>query len=198
MNAKGNKELSDFYFDKAVSSLMAVSDVTFDPMLTIQVANVLSAQQKYNEGMDLLLTLERKFERRADALLKLELYENLGHFAVFLKQYEKHLEYRVQAVEWAKLQNHDQRIAVAIYNEARAYQMLKQFEQSLKVFDKALVLAKQAKHNYLVSMTYYRKLTILSDLNRNDEAKKYLNLIDESVLFSETKKDVIDMKKAQK
>jgi len=197
LNYKGNKEQANFYFDKAVKSLMAVSDVTYDPMLTIQVANALSAQKKYVEGMELLHKLELKYEQRNDATLKLELYENLGHLSSFLKQYEQHLEYRIKAVEWAKLQNNGQKTAVSIYNKARAFQMLEHYDKSLDAFDSALEYAQLANHQYLISMTYYRKVTILNMLNRQTESKRYLNLIDEDVLFGDIREDVLKMKKAQ-
>jgi tetratricopeptide (TPR) repeat protein len=175
---EGREALGNEYLNKAVDTLISVNKVAPDPMLIVQIANALNDLKNYQQGYDMLIALEKKFVRRDNIKLKLELYENLGHFSYRLGKLNEHILFRVKANCWAKLHGNDQRIAITVYNLARAYQMTKEYSDALDYFVQAEYYANKSKNYFTLSMTMYRRAEIELDRGNYKKAMKYFHLID--------------------
>jgi len=175
---EGREALGNEYLNKAVNTLMSVSKVVPDPLLIVQIANALNDLKKYQQGYDMLIALEEKFIKRDNIKLKLELYENLGHFAYRLDKLNEHIIFRIKANGWAKLHGNDQRIAITVYNLARAYQMTKEYPYSLDYFIQAEYYAKKSENYFTLSMIMYRRSEIELDRGNYKKAMEYFQLID--------------------
>jgi len=179
---EGNHALVEQYLNKAINILSSVNDVTVDPMIIVQIANALNYLNKNQQGYDMLVTLEKKYFKRNNVMFKLELYENLGHFSYRLGKLEEHILLREKAMHWAKQHGNTQRIATAIYNLARAYQMTKEYTQALDYFDQAERYAQRSANYFTLSMSKFRRSEIEHNRGNNRKAREYFHLIDKKAL----------------
>jgi len=187
---EGRETLGNQYLNKAINTLNSVHEVAPDPMIVVQIANALNSLKKYQQGYDMLITLEKKFLKRDNVMLKLELYENLGHFSYRLDKLEEHILFRVMAMGWAKQQTNGQRTAIAVYNLARAYQMTKEYLYSLDYFNQAEQYAKKAKDYHILSMIMYRCSEIHNLIGNKKKAREYFQLIDLSATEEITEREL--------
>jgi tetratricopeptide (TPR) repeat protein len=178
IKSEGQETLGNEYLNKAIDTLYSVQEAVPDPMIIVQIANALNELKKYQQGYDMLISLEKKYLKRNNVMFKVELYENLGHFAYRLDKPEEHILFRVMAMGWAKQQTNGQRTAIAVYNLARAYQMTKEYLYSLDYFNQAEQHAKKAKDYHILSMIMYRCSEIHNLLGNKKKAKEYFKLID--------------------
>ncbi len=188
--SQGCKTLGNEYLNKAINTLKSVNKVATNPMLIVQIANALNDLEKYQQGYDMLIALENKFIKRDDVMLKLELYENLGHFSYRLGKLEEHIYYRIKTVFWAKQQTSGQRTAVAIYNLARAYQMTKEYSDSLEHFNRAEKYAKKSDNYFTLSMIMFRRAEIEYERGDNKKSMEYVQLIDLKPLSESFEKEL--------
>jgi len=182
IKTEGNHTLGDQYLNKAINTLNSVNEVAVDPMIIIQIANALNYLNKNQQGYDMLIDLEKKYFKRNNVMFKLELYENLGHFSYRLGKLEEHILLRIKAITWAKQQGNIQRVATAVYNLARAYQMTKEYTQAIDYFDKAEQYAKKSANYFTLSMSKFRRSEIEHNRGNNIKAREYFRLIDKKAL----------------
>ncbi|MEW6982468.1 hypothetical protein AAD001_07430 [Colwelliaceae bacterium 6471] len=179
---EGDIESAEQYLNKSIEMLNSVSQLYTDPMMTIQIANTLNYLGKNQQGYDLLMALDKKYSSRYEPLLKLELYENLGHFSARLEHFDEHLALRHKALTAATELANEQRISVALYNVARAHQMLNTDEEALKYFVKARTHSLIAKDSYGAEIALMRQAQI---------AMKQKDVERVSALYAQIKRDVI-------
>jgi tetratricopeptide (TPR) repeat protein len=184
MKSKGFESEANQYLQKSIQILQDVNEVSPDPMLEVQIANTLNSLGLYQQGYDLLLPLEEKYKNRHMPKFKHELYENLGHFAYRLGDLDKHVEYRLLALQWAKEFGNLVQEAISTYNVARSYQMLEAYEKAFEYFLIAEQL--QAIGESDQNMIWYRRAemslaqgnvkdaqTYFSKVNRVTSSKSY-------------------------
>ena len=178
IKSEGNETFGNKYLNKAIDTLYSVQEAVPDPMIIVQIANVLNDLKKYQQGYDMLISLEKRYLKRNNVMFKLELYENLGHFAYRLDKREEHILFRVMAMGWAKQQTNSQRTAISVYNLARAYQITKEYLYSFDYFKQAEKYAKKSEDYHILSMIMYRCSEIQNILGNNKKAREYFELID--------------------
>ncbi|NMP31073.1 tetratricopeptide repeat protein [Thalassotalea sp. M1531] len=189
LSSQGSDAIAANYMNQALDAINDVNSVAFDPLLVVQVANGLNHIGEYQKGYDLLIPLEKKYRNRPMAKFKHELYENLGHFALRLKQFQEHLGYRLQALEWAKEVGNDNQTAISLYNVARAHQILEDYERAFHYFELAEQLNAMGPSDQ--NMINYRRAEmslVMNDLvnaqgyfdrvNRNTEFESYIDMFD--------------------
>lgn len=179
---EGDIESAEQYLNKSIEMLNSVSQLYADPMMTIQIANTLNYLGKNQQGYDLLMTLDKKYSSRNDPLLKLELYGNLGHFAARLERFDEHLALRHKALTAATELANEQELSVALYNVARAYQILNADDEALQYFIEARTHSLIAKDNYVAEIALMRQAQI---------AMKQKNAERVNALYAQIKRDVI-------
>jgi tetratricopeptide (TPR) repeat protein len=175
-------EIAVKYLNKAINKLSSVNQVLPDPMLVIQIANALNYLHKNQQGYDMLIALEKKYAKRDHILLKIELYENLGHFAARLNKPQEHINYRKLCIEWAAKHNNKQRMAVAVYNLARAYQMNNDYQLATNYFNQAYILGTNSADFNIANMSIYRNAQLALAQGDKIRAKQYIESIDSAQL----------------
>ena len=191
--AEGQKERAHHYLNRAIETLSLVHQTLSDPMLVVQIANALNSLGEYQQGYDMLQALDKQYLKRNNALFKLELYENIGHFSLSLGKLNEHILYRKKSVFWAKLNSNQQRLAVAIYNLARAHQKIQAYPQAIEHFDQAEKIAHSVSDHYVVEMTKYRKVEMALERGYISQAKHYFQLIDVNVIGADFSAQLSEM-----
>lgn len=171
------------YLNKAIEILNSLSQLYADPMMTIQIANALNYLGKNQQGYDLLVALDKKYSSRYEPLLKLELYENLGHFSSRLQHFDEHLALRLKALDAAQALANEQRISVALYNVARAHQMLESDEDALQYFAKARKHALIANNHYVAEIALMQQAIIAMKHKNKERVKALYNQIGHKVIY---------------
>lgn len=184
LNGQGEHALGLEYMSKAVKTINDVNSQSYDPMLTVQIANGLNSMREYQQGYDLLKPLIDKYRNRPMAKFKHELYENIGHFAQKLNKLEEHLSYRLQALEWAKEVGNNNQTAISMYNVARAHQFLKNYDQAFYYFAKAEAL--NALGDSDQNMIYYRRTEMALAMGEIDKAILYFEKLNRHSEFKST------------
>ncbi|MBU2425328.1 MAG: hypothetical protein KKA56_00460, partial [Gammaproteobacteria bacterium] len=77
-------------------------------------------------GYQQLRQLETKLIKSRDAVLKYDLYNNLGHFTYYLQRHQDSLHYRQLAINAIRQIDHPHKMAEAHYNLARAQSFVAQ------------------------------------------------------------------------
>ncbi len=176
MMTNGSKDEAIVYLERAITILKDVNEVSPDPMLEIQIANSLNSLGRYQQGYDLLKPLETKYRNRHMPEFKHELYENLGHFAYRLGDLEQHLKYRLVAVKWAKELENEVQVAIATYNVARAYQMLKNYDKAFEYFLIAEQIQAMGENDQ--NMINFRRAEMSLALGDVSKAQVYFSKVD--------------------
>ena len=179
---RGNNDLkkSEVYLERAINTLQEVNEVSPDPMLEVQIANTLNSLERYQQGYDLLKPLEDKYRDRYMPEFKHELYENLGHFAYRLGDFEQHLQYRLKAQNWAKEYSNQVQIAISTYNIARAYQMLSKYEEAFGYFDLAESMNAMGKRDQ--NMIWFRRAEMALEMGDLTKAQAYFASVERNVV----------------
>ncbi len=170
------------YMRQAVALLDEVKDSAFDPLLIVQIANVLNYLGEDQRGYELLKPLAEKYQNRYMPWFRHEMYENLGHFALKLGKLDEHIDYRIKALDWAKELGNDNQTAIATFNLARAYQMVDKF-------DLALVYFTLAEEFYALgeidqNMINFRRAQIALAQNDIDSAEVYFSKVNKNSRFT--------------
>ncbi|WP_286262570.1 tetratricopeptide repeat protein [Thalassotalea atypica] len=179
LRGKNEKEKAVFHLERAIHTLQDINEVAPDPMLEVQIANALNSLERYQQGYDLLKPLEDKYRNRHMPEFKHELYENLGHFAYRLGDFEQHLQYRLKAQRWAKEHSNKVQIAISTYNIARAYQMLSKYEEAFVYFAKAEEMQAMGKHDQ--NMIWFRRAEMALEMSELSKAKEYFAFVDREI-----------------
>lgn len=182
IQSEGDVELAEKYFNRAIDTLTSVNQENLNPMFVVQIANTLNYLGKYQQGYDMLKELEKQYMKRVDAILQLEIFENLGHFAVKLKKFDEHVYFRQKALYWAEQQKNIQRKAGAVFNLARSYQMMNDYPQAIIYFTQARKLALDVSDYYLAEITTFRYAEMALAQGNIKAAGEYFEQIDLSVL----------------
>ncbi|MFD2168343.1 tetratricopeptide repeat protein [Thalassotalea euphylliae] len=179
LGGQGNAPLAVEYMNRAITAIEEVNSASYDPMLVVQIANGLNSLQQFQQGYELLLPLKEKYRNRHMPKFKHELMENLGHFAFRLGDFEEHLSYRLQALEWAKQTENLNQVAISTYNVARAHQMLKNYDRAFHYFQSAEDYQSMGKHDQ--NMIMYRRAEMSFDMGEIEGAKSYFSKVNRDV-----------------
>lgn len=112
---------SQHFVQQAITLLHQLQQASPQFVTQLRLANLLLYMQQYDLGYQQLRALEQKLQHSRDLILKYDLYNNLGHFALRLGQREQERFYRQQALEMILQIDHPAKLAEAHYNLARNY-----------------------------------------------------------------------------
>lgn len=174
-----NNELAFQYLNNAIDTLKDIDQVSASLSLKIKIANTLNSLGKYQQGHDFLYPLVAKYENRHMPKFKHELYENLGHFSLFLGKLDEHLQYRFKALEWAEKMNNQTQIAISLYNVARAHQELKQYDQAFNYFSQAEQTQALGKSDH--NMVWFRRAEMALAQKDVSSAIAYFANLDQTI-----------------
>ena len=133
------KDLANDYLQQATNLLEALNEAMPNPLTQLRLINVkLYSDGDYQHGYQQLLQLEKRLQKSHDAVLKYDLYNNLGHFSNFLQLMPDSLRYRKLALRAIEQIEHPHKLAEANYNLARTYSFLGQWLEAERYFAEAL------------------------------------------------------------
>lgn len=99
-----------------------------NPLTQLRLINVqIYGNGDYQAGFQQLLQLEKQLEKSRDAVLKYDLYNNMGHYTRFMQRTTESLHYRKLALQAIQQIDHPHKMAEAHYNLARTYSFLLQW-----------------------------------------------------------------------
>jgi len=176
--AQGNKSQSKYYLDKAVTLMSSWQQSTADPMSYIRLYNVqLYAGGNYQQSYDQLVLLEKRFQSSQDARLQYELHNNLGHYAGYLKQQDKALQHRLQALGWAEKIGHPALRAEAHFNLARVSMFKELWQDAERNFIAAYDEYRQAEEPIAQAESLLYRAEALWRLQRHAEAQQLFDQV---------------------
>jgi len=133
------KAQANDYLQQATDLLDALQQAMPNPLTQLRLINVkLYSDSDYQTGYQQLLQLEKQLQRSQDAVLKYDLYNNLGHFSHFLQLEQDSLRYRQLALQAIEQMDHPHKVAEAHYNLARVHSFVRQWPQAEQHFAQAL------------------------------------------------------------
>lgn len=139
------KSAANDYLSQASSLLEQLHQAIPNPVTQLRLINVkLYSDGDYQSGYTQLRQLEQQLLKSRDAVLKYDLYNNLGHFSHFLQLPEDSLRYRQLALQAIQQIDHPHKMAEAHYNLARA--------------QSSLVLWANAETNFAAAMWFYQRI----------------------------------------
>lgn len=112
---------SQLFVQQAIALLDQLQQASPQFVTQLRLANLLLYMQQYDLGYQQLRALEHQLHHSRDLILKYDLYNNLGHFALRLDQREQERFYRQQALAMISQIEHPAKLAEAHYNLARNY-----------------------------------------------------------------------------
>lgn len=112
---------SQLFVQQAITLLDQLQQASPQFVTQLRLANLLLYMQQYDLGYQQLRALEHQLHHSRDLILKYDLYNNLGHFALRLEQREQERFYRQQALAMISQIEHPAKLAEAHYNLARNY-----------------------------------------------------------------------------
>ena len=147
------------------------------------------AQQTALEVLNLLVALNRLAQAEAfvaelveyeysDAAFYREVFAELGHIAYRTDNHEKHVEYRLASLEWAKQLDDKQQIGVAFNNYGVALRNIGKIAQAKEAFIKGLSLATSASDAVRISILHLRLAEISHMQNDIAGAREWLSKAD--------------------
>lgn len=128
---------SQLFVQQAITLLDQLQQASPQFVTQLRLANLLLYMQQYDLGYQQLRTLEQQLHQSRDLILKYDLYNNLGHFALRLEQREQERFYRQQALQMIMQIDHPAKLAEAHYNLARNYYAASQWQLAQQHFRQA-------------------------------------------------------------
>ncbi len=148
------KTAANDYLQQATSLLDALNQAMPNPLTQLRLINVkLYSDGDYQSGYQQLLQLEKQLQKSRDAVLKYDLYNNMGHFTNFLQLDRDSLHYRQLALHAIGKIDHPHKLAEAHYNLARAHSFLTQWPEAEKNFAEALWLYRSIDDSTMVNLS---------------------------------------------
>jgi tetratricopeptide (TPR) repeat protein len=148
------KTEANFYLQQATNLLDALNQAMPNPLTQLRLINVkLYSDGDYQSGYRQLLQLEKQLQKSHDAVLKYDLYNNMGHFTNFLQLTRDSLNYRQLALHAIQQIDHPHKLAEAHYNLARAHSFLTQWPEAEKNFADALWLYSRIDDSTMVNLS---------------------------------------------
>ena len=142
------------YLQQATNLLDALNQAMPNPLTQLRLINVkLYSDGDYQSGYRQLLQLEKQLQKSHDAVLKYDLYNNMGHFTNFLQLTRDSLHYRQLALHAIQQIDHPHKLAEAHYNLARAHSFLTQWPEAEKNFANALWLYSSIDDSTMVNLS---------------------------------------------
>lgn len=149
-----NKTIANDYLHQASSLLAQLNQAMPNPLTQLRLINVkLYSDGDYQSGYEQLLHLEKQLLKSHDAVLKYDLYNNLGHFTKFLKLQHDSLHYRQLAILAIRQIDHPHKMAEAHYNLARAQSALSRWPDAETNFAAAMYLYQQIEDSTMVNLS---------------------------------------------
>ena len=166
-----------FYIKKAEQLLNEININSFSPLRLIEIANLQISSNNHKKAKQTLLQLENKFKHRDYPIFKQELYANLGHIALHQKQYKKHIDYRIQSLQWCLKTPNEQQIAIAYTNLAWAYHLIENFEKAEENYNLSITYSNKVKDDNTTIRSQMRLTQVLYLQGKKEQAEKLFNYL---------------------
>lgn len=175
IKSEGQEELAVKYINQAKETLLAVSEDWPKPIEFVQIANILNTLEEYQQGYDMLLVVEKRFNNHRDPNFRYQLYTNLGHFSYGLGMHQQHINYRFQAREWAEKGKNKNQLAIAVFNIARAHFFINKNQIAREYFEQMLPIAREAENYSLLNNAYINIADTYARQKNNTMVRATLN-----------------------
>jgi tetratricopeptide (TPR) repeat protein len=148
------KNSANDYLLQATELLDQLQQAMPNPLTQLRLINVkLYSDGDYQSGYQQLLQLEQQLLKSRDAVLKYDLYNNMGHFTRFMQQNLDSLGYRKLAMQAIEQIDHPHKLAEAHYNLARTHSFVEQWPEAEIHFAAALSLYSGIDDSTMVNLS---------------------------------------------
>lgn len=181
-------ERAKIYATKAFDDIQQMYESFSDPMRMLELANLQYVFGNKETAFQILLKAERKFGKSKDPIFNFELHSNKANAYHGLGDLENAKQSRKQALNWILPTQHLNKIIIAQGNLAHTYQLLSEFKQANKYYIAALGNMVSPSDD-LLKATYKLRLAEISWQAKNpQQARAWLQKVDESQLLSNAHK----------
>lgn len=172
----GNLLQGRHYVDKASELLQGISDSTQNPLTEIRLVNVrMYLNEDREQNYARLQSLELRYRRSHDWMMKYDLYNNLGHLSQFLDKRDEALHYRALAVDAA---THTKNLffqAEGLYNFARLRTKYQDFHpEIIPLFSQSLEKYQQLDNQIMVAHCHLFLAELYWHLQQYPQAQQQL------------------------
>ena len=189
-------ERAKIYATKAFDNIQLMYESFADPMRMLELANLQYVFGNKETAFQMLLKTERKFGKSKDPIFNFELHSNKANTYHAFGDLENAKKSRKLALDWILPTQHQNKIIIAQGNLARTYQLLGEYKQASENYVAALGYMITPSDN-LLKATYKLRLAQISWQAKDlQQARQWLQKVDEKHLLSSSHKALYTQLKA--